>query len=31
MTINVPEPSVTFYGTTEFPIDDPDGNRLWIR
>jgi hypothetical protein len=21
---------VTFYGMTEFRIDDPDGNRLWI-
>jgi hypothetical protein len=20
----------TFYGLTEFRIDDPDGNRLWI-
>ncbi len=26
----VPELSVTFYGLTEFRIDDPDGNRLWI-
>jgi hypothetical protein len=21
---------VTFYGMTEFRIDDPDGNQLWI-
>jgi uncharacterized glyoxalase superfamily protein PhnB len=21
---------VTFYGMTEFRLDDPDGNRLWI-
>jgi len=26
----VPELGVTFYGMTEFRIDDPDGNRLWI-
>jgi predicted enzyme related to lactoylglutathione lyase len=26
----VPDLSVTFYGMTEFRIDDPDGNRLWI-
>ncbi|MCX6956572.1 MAG: VOC family protein [Verrucomicrobia bacterium] len=26
----VPELSVTFYGLTEFRLDDPDGNRLWI-
>ena len=26
----VPELEVTFYGLTEFRIDDPDGNRLWI-
>ena len=25
-----PELEVTFYGMTEFRIDDPDGNRLWI-
>lgn len=25
-----PELNVTFYGLTEFRIDDPDGNRLWI-
>ena len=26
----VPELKVTFYGLTEFRINDPDGNRLWI-
>ena len=26
----VPDLSVTFYGLTEFRIDDPDGNRRWI-
>ena len=26
----VPDLAVTFYGMTEFQIDDPDGNRLWI-
>ena len=26
----VPELTVTFYGLTEFRINDPDGNRLWI-
>src|ERR1700692_2383758 len=25
-----PDLDVTFYGLTEFRIDDPDGNRLWI-
>jgi len=25
-----PDLEVTFYGMTEFRIDDPDGNRLWI-
>jgi uncharacterized glyoxalase superfamily protein PhnB len=28
--LEVPELDVTFYGMTEFRIDDPDGNRLWI-
>ena len=28
--LTVPDLSVTFYGLTEFRIDDPDGNRLWI-
>lgn len=26
----VPDLDITFYGLTEFRIDDPDGNRLWI-
>ena len=26
----VPELESTFYGMTEFRLDDPDGNRLWI-
>ncbi len=26
----VPDLAVTFYGMTEFRIEDPDGNRLWI-
>ena len=26
----VPELAVSFYGLTEFRINDPDGNRLWI-
>jgi catechol 2,3-dioxygenase-like lactoylglutathione lyase family enzyme len=26
----VPDLNVTFYGLTEFRIEDPDGNRLWI-
>jgi hypothetical protein len=25
-----PTRKATFYGLTEFRIDDPDGNRLWI-
>ena len=28
--VTVPDLTVTFYGMTEFRIDDPDGNRLWI-
>lgn len=28
--LEVPDLSVTFYGLTEFRIEDPDGNRLWI-
>ena len=28
--LTVPELAVTFYGLTEFRINDPDGNRLWI-
>jgi uncharacterized glyoxalase superfamily protein PhnB len=26
----IPELTVTFYGLTEFRVNDPDGNRLWI-
>jgi len=26
----VPDLDATFYGMTEFRLDDPDGNRLWI-
>ncbi len=26
----VPDLAVTFYGMTEFRVEDPDGNRLWI-
>jgi len=26
----VPELEVSFYGMTEFRMDDPDGNRLWV-
>jgi len=26
----VPDLEVTFYGMTEFRIEDPDGNQLWI-
>ncbi|MEP6591572.1 MAG: VOC family protein [Gemmatimonadota bacterium] len=28
--LTVPELDVTFYGMTEFRLEDPDGNRLWI-
>jgi catechol 2,3-dioxygenase-like lactoylglutathione lyase family enzyme len=28
--IVIPDLAVTFYGLTEFRIEDPDGNRLWI-
>jgi catechol 2,3-dioxygenase-like lactoylglutathione lyase family enzyme len=28
--LTLPDLDVTFYGMTEFRIDDPDGNRLWI-
>ena len=28
--LDVPDLDETFYGMTEFRIDDPDGNRLWI-
>jgi catechol 2,3-dioxygenase-like lactoylglutathione lyase family enzyme len=28
--LTVPDLAITFYGLTEFRLDDPDGNRLWI-
>ena len=28
--LDIPDLEVPFYGMTEFRIDDPDGNRLWI-
>jgi uncharacterized glyoxalase superfamily protein PhnB len=28
--LEVPDLDVTFYGMTEFRLDDPDGNHLWI-
>lgn len=28
--LDVPDLDVTFYGLTEFRLEDPDGNRLWI-
>ena len=28
--LNIPDLDFTFYGMTEFRLDDPDGNRLWI-
>lgn len=28
--LDLPDLDVTFYGMTEFRIEDPDGNRLWI-
>ena len=28
--LEVSELNVTFYGMTEFRLDDPDGNRFWI-
>lgn len=28
--VAVPDLEVTFYGMTEFRIEDPDGNRIWI-
>ena len=28
--LDIPDLDETFYGMTEFRIDDPDGNRLWI-
>lgn len=26
----IPDLDTTFYGLTEFRLDDPDGNRMWI-
>jgi catechol 2,3-dioxygenase-like lactoylglutathione lyase family enzyme len=28
--LDVPDLDQTYYGMTEFRLDDPDGNRLWI-
>jgi len=28
--VTIPDLDVTFYNMTEFRLDDPDGNRLWI-
>lgn len=28
--LDVPDLETSFYGMTEFRIEDPDGNRLWI-
>ena len=28
--ISAPDLSVTFYGHTEFRLEDPDGNPLWV-
>jgi catechol 2,3-dioxygenase-like lactoylglutathione lyase family enzyme len=28
--LTVPDLAVTFYGMTEFRIEDPDGNHLWV-
>jgi catechol 2,3-dioxygenase-like lactoylglutathione lyase family enzyme len=28
--LDVPDLNVTFYGLTEFRLNDPDGNQLWI-
>lgn len=28
--VDVPDLEVSFYGMTEFRMEDPDGNRLWI-
>jgi catechol 2,3-dioxygenase-like lactoylglutathione lyase family enzyme len=28
--VAAPDLDVTFYGMTEFRLEDPDGNRLWI-
>jgi uncharacterized glyoxalase superfamily protein PhnB len=28
--LDIPDLDATFYGMTEFRVEDPDGNRLWI-
>jgi catechol 2,3-dioxygenase-like lactoylglutathione lyase family enzyme len=28
--LSIPDLDTTFYGLTEFRLDDPDGNRMWI-
>ena len=28
--LEAPDLAITFYGLTEFRLEDPDGNRLWI-
>jgi uncharacterized glyoxalase superfamily protein PhnB len=28
--VDAPELNKSFYGMTEFRVEDPDGNRLWI-
>lgn len=28
--VDVPDLDVTFYGMTEFRLNDPDGNQLWV-
>ena len=28
--LEIPDLETTFYGLTEFRLDDPDGNRLWV-
>lgn len=28
--LSIPDLETTFYGLTEFRLDDPDGNRMWI-
>jgi catechol 2,3-dioxygenase-like lactoylglutathione lyase family enzyme len=28
--LRVPELDATFYGMTEFRLEDPDGNRIWV-
>ena len=28
--VDIPDLETTFYGLTEFRLDDPDGNHLWV-